>query len=527
MAGRRGREKLPRVPPLDPKPGGHDRRAPVRPGDLLAGKYLVERVLGVGGMGVVVAARHEALRQRVALKFLLPELGVEREAVERFAREARAMASLRGEHVARVLDVGTLESGAPYFVMEYLEGEDLARACRRRGPLPGDEAVGYVLQACEALAEAHRAGIVHRDLKPANLFLTRGVDGAPFVKILDFGVSKATFGTRGTAFDLTSTSALMGSPRYMAPEQLRDARRVDPRADLWSLGVVLHELLAAESPFSAETLPELHVAILQGAPRSLRAKRPDLAPALEAAIACCLEKDPARRFPHVAAFAEAIAPFGPPSAHTSVERVASVLGVPPPTGLARNPGQPGPSPRAMTTGPEPARPAPARSTAALPTPLSRAPSALPAPSYGPGAPASNGAPPPAPSTSPARPHAPSAPWHPAHAPPGPQNPNAPRAVPATIADSPSPALLESAARSQGGPYAPPHLATPAPAPVPYPFEQSWARPAAPLAPIPPALAPQPGSSAMPKAVIALVLIAIAISVSFAGCVVCVGIIGAF
>ncbi|HEU4533508.1 MAG TPA: serine/threonine-protein kinase, partial [Polyangiaceae bacterium] len=206
--------------PIASRPDGRERLSPVRPGDLLAGKYRVERVLGVGGMGVVVAARHEALRQRVALKFLLPELGVEHEAIERFAREARAMASLRGQHVTRVLDVGTLESGAPYFVMEYLEGEDLARACRRRGALPADEAVAYVLQACEALAEAHRAGLVHRDLKPANLFLTRGVDGAPFVKVLDFGVSKATSGTRGGATDLTATSALMGSPRYMAPEQL-------------------------------------------------------------------------------------------------------------------------------------------------------------------------------------------------------------------------------------------------------------------------------------------------------------------
>jgi eukaryotic-like serine/threonine-protein kinase len=482
-----------RVNPHAPRGGGPDRRAPVRPGDLLAGKYRVERVLGVGGMGVVVAARHEALRQRVALKFLLPELGVEREAVERFGREARSMALLRGEHVARVLDVGTLESGAPYFVMEYLEGEDLAHACKRRGPLPADEAVAYVLQACEALAEAHRAGLIHRDLKPANLFLTRGVDGAPVVKVLDFGVSKVTFGTRGTGFDLTSTSALMGSPRYMAPEQLRDARSVDPRADLWSLGVVLHELLASESPFAAETLPELHVAILQGSPKPLRGRRPELPPALEAAIARCLEKDPAKRFPHVVAFAEAIAPFGPPEARTAVGRIASVLGVASPTianpaaaAAAKHTQLHVPS-QAASSGPH-GHAAPSRATAALPTPP------------------------------------PSLAWQHAQGQPPPgafvQTP-APRPVPATIAATPSPALLDSNAQASNPSataYAPP-----APAPVPYPFENGWPHPPAPLAPVNHGLAPQ--NSGATKAAAALVLIVIALAVSFAGCVVCVGVVG--
>ncbi|HEU4411874.1 MAG TPA: serine/threonine-protein kinase [Polyangiaceae bacterium] len=516
--------------PLASKGGGPDRRAPVRPGDLLAGKYRVERVLGVGGMGVVVAAMHEALRQRVALKFLLPELGVEREAVERFAREARAMALLRGEHVARVLDVGTLESGAPYFVMEYLEGEDLARACKRRGPLPAEEAVAYVLQACEALAEAHRAGLIHRDLKPANLFLTRGVDGAPFVKVLDFGVSKVTAGTRGTGFDLTSTSALMGSPRYMAPEQLRDARRVDPRADLWSLGVVLHELLASESPFAAETLPELHVAILQGSPRPLRARRPDLPPALEAAVACCLEKDPARRFPHVAAFAEAIAPFGPPAARATVARIASVLGVAPPTvanpaAAAAQQARALPGAGGAVGGPT-SLATPSRGTATLPTPppsymhegAARVSQASGGPSQ-PSAPPRGGAlPTPAPGgwqrPQPAGPAAAPLPTSP------------PRVVPATLADSPSPALLESSGRASNPSGAPPGAPTPAPAPVPYPFENSWGRPPAPLVHVPPATIAPRGSPALPKAAAAIALIVLACAVSFAGCVVCVGVLGA-
>jgi eukaryotic-like serine/threonine-protein kinase len=517
------------VDPFAPKPGLAGRLPPVKPGDLLAGKYRVERVLGVGGMGVVVAALHEALRQRVALKFLLPELGVEREAVERFAREARAMASLRGEHVARVLDVGTLESGAPYFVMEYLEGEDLAKACRRRGPLPGDEAVAYVLQACEALAEAHRAGLVHRDLKPANLFLTRGVDGSPFVKVLDFGVSKATAGTKGTGFDLTSTSSLMGSPRYMAPEQLRDARRVDPRADLWSLGIVLHELLTAESPFAAETLPELHVAILQGSPRPLRARRPDLPPALEAAVACCLEKDPGRRFPHVAALAEAIAPFAPPAARVAVGRIASVLGVAPPSAAAGpgptpNPPPPAAGPGGTTSFALPTLPVTSRGTATLPTPP---PSAMAASNVftPPSGAANRHPPPPAPAG-----HLLTPPPAPAgHLLTPPPTPSGhlltppPRGVPVTIADSPSPALLENNARASNPNGMPP--AGVMPTPIPFPFENSWGQPQAPLMPVPPPLAP-PASNALPKAFVALLIIGLALAVSFAGCVVCVGVLGA-
>ena len=163
---------------------------PVRPGDVVAGKYRVDRTLGVGGMGVVVAATQIELDRRVALKFLLPKVLERPRLVARFSREARAAASLQSEHVARVIDVGTLESGGPYIVMEYLEGEDLSHVLARRGPLPSDEAVGYVLEACEAVAEAHAHGIVHRDLKPANLFLATRATGAPVIKVLDFGLSK-------------------------------------------------------------------------------------------------------------------------------------------------------------------------------------------------------------------------------------------------------------------------------------------------------------------------------------------------
>lgn len=163
-----------------------------REGETIAGKYRVERTLGQGGMGVVVAARHLHLQQSVAIKFLRPELMGGGEAVERFQREARAAVRIQNEHVARVLDVGALDSGVPYIVMEYLDGVDLAAWIEKQGPVPARQAVDFVLQACEALAEAHSLGIVHRDLKPANLFCIRRPDGALFVKVLDFGISRSS-----------------------------------------------------------------------------------------------------------------------------------------------------------------------------------------------------------------------------------------------------------------------------------------------------------------------------------------------
>src|SRR5262245_6617782 len=185
----------------------------VREGDVLAGKYRIDKILGAGGMGVVVAAHHEQLDTRVAIKFLLPQALANTEAVERFAREARAAVKIQSEHVARVSDVGTLDNGAPYMVMEYLEGSDLAAWLHESGPLPVEQAIEFVLQACEAIAEAHAIGIIHRDLKPANLFVIRRPDGVLSVKVLDFGISKAT-GLSASGSDMTRTSAVMGSPLY-------------------------------------------------------------------------------------------------------------------------------------------------------------------------------------------------------------------------------------------------------------------------------------------------------------------------
>jgi eukaryotic-like serine/threonine-protein kinase len=214
--------------------GGSNSAAGVREGDILAGKYRVERVLGIGGMGVVVAAHHLQLDEKVALKFLLPEALGNSEAVARFAREARAAVKIKSEHVARVIDVGTLPNGAPYMVMEYLDGGDLAAWLQERGPLPIEQAVEFVLQACVAVADAHALGIIHRDLKPANLFCVRRSDGQLSIKVLDFGISKMTpFGGSGPSA-MTHTSALMGSPLYMSPEQMRSAKDTNPRTDIWA-----------------------------------------------------------------------------------------------------------------------------------------------------------------------------------------------------------------------------------------------------------------------------------------------------
>lgn len=293
-------------------------------GSVIAGKYRVECVLGQGGMGVVVQAVHLQLDQRVAIKFLLGG-ALQKEAVVRFAREARAAVRIKSEHVAQVLDVGSLEDGTPYMVMEYLEGCDLSAYVERRGALPIPEAVEIVLQACEALADAHLLGIVHRDLKPANLFMTLRRDGSRCVKLLDFGISKVHDPDRGT-LDMTKTATVMGSPFYMSPEQMRSTRHVDARADIWSIGVILYEIVTGRVPFDAETMPQLCGMILQEPPRSIRELRPDLPPAFEQVVLRCLEKDRDRRFLNVRELALALAPFADDEARRSIERISRVLG---------------------------------------------------------------------------------------------------------------------------------------------------------------------------------------------------------
>jgi len=302
-------------------------QAPVREGDVLAGKYRVERVLGSGGMGVVVAATHLQLGQRVAVKFLLAEGAQDPESAERFLREARAAVRIQSEHVARVIDVGTLEGGEPYMVMEYLVGSDLSQRPDGESTLPIATAVDYVLQACEAIAEAHAQGIIHRDLKPANLFLTHRADGSPLIKVLDFGISKAinVEGQNAQHVSMTATTAVMGSPLYMSPEQLRSAKYVDVRTDIWSLGVILFELLTGRMVFEAESFPGLCAMIASDPAPRLRAFRPDAPEPLEAAITRCLEKNPAQRPQSIGELATLIAPFGSAMATVSAARVAGVL----------------------------------------------------------------------------------------------------------------------------------------------------------------------------------------------------------
>lgn len=303
------------------------------PGDVIAGKYEVERVLASGGMGVVVSARHRQLRQRVALKFLLPEAAELSEYADRFLREARAAVALRGEHVVRVLDVGTLDDGQPFMVMEHLEGHDLREELARRGPLPFDEVIAYVLQACEALAEAHALGIVHRDIKPSNLFKATRPDGSPLIKVVDFGISKRLSGEAVEDPKLTSTRALLGSPHYMAPEQVRDPRSVDHRADIWALGVTLHELCTDDTPFTGESVPAISAAIVADAPIPLRRQRPDAPEALERVIATCLEKSAAARYQSIAELAAALGDVAPATALASVSRAADIARHSRPDGL--------------------------------------------------------------------------------------------------------------------------------------------------------------------------------------------------
>ena len=292
-------------------------------GQILAGKYLVEEVLGIGGMGVVVAAKHIQLDQKVAIKYLLPAALLNPEVVERFAREARAAAKIRGEHVARVIDVGQFDDGAPYMIMEHLEGHDLAKHLELHGPLPFEDAVRFLLETCEALAEAHGAKIVHRDLKPSNMFLSTQPDKSAIIKVLDFGISKT--GDAPTAA-LTKTSSLMGTCFYMSPEQLTNPKGVDHRSDIWSLGIILYELLGGKQPFLGESIPEIIGAILSNEPEPLRTLRPDVSAGLEEVIAKCMQSKAAARYQSVAELAAALGPFAHARDRQSIEITARVLG---------------------------------------------------------------------------------------------------------------------------------------------------------------------------------------------------------
>ena len=307
-------------------------------GDLIANKYRVEKMLGAGGMGAVYLAHHELLRDRVAIKVLLPEVVADKDALHRFINEARNARKIRNEHVAAIEDVDTLPNGTPFIVMEYLEGHDLGQCQKAWGAVAIAPAVDYVIQALEALCEAHAAGIIHRDLKPANLFLTHRPDGSPCIKVLDFGISKSTDLTAPLqdGGGVTTTKAVLGSPGYTSPEQIKNAKNVDARADIWSMGVILYKLLTNHKPFNGDTMGEVFAAIFEETPKPLRAFRPEIPEALEhIVIGRCLQRDRDRRFANVAEMAVALGPFGLPSSQSSVERIVRRLaatGVRPVTG---------------------------------------------------------------------------------------------------------------------------------------------------------------------------------------------------
>ena len=326
-------------------------RALPKAGDVVAGKYRFVRRLGAGGMGVVYEAEHTRMQQRVAIKMLLPEVLDQPDIVSRFQREARAAGKLKSENTARVIDVDVTDDGMPYMVMEFLEGADLGEILARREVLPVVEAVDFVLQTCNAMAEAHAKGVIHRDLKPSNLFVT-GDGAATRLKVLDFGISKLENDNEAR---VTSTQTAIGTPLYMSPEQIRSAKHVDARTDIWSLGVILYELLAGRTPWEGSATAAA-AAICLDPPPPLRQLRPEVPEDLERAVLGALQKTAADRFQTVQDLAAAIAPFGsgtvakiaaPPtivtSAHSSLSRIESARTLP------AAPGDSGALPRAAGT----------------------------------------------------------------------------------------------------------------------------------------------------------------------------------
>ena len=333
-------------------------------GDVIDGKYVLERLLGQGGMGAVYAARHRKLGHAVAIKVMLAD-AANHEAASRFVNEGRAAANIQNEHVVRVSDVDE-ENGYAYMVLELLEGEDLSQLLERERRLAPNVAVAYVCQALDGVRQAHAQGIVHRDLKPSNLFLAKRPDGSAVIKVLDFGISKANSSNPLGAAPgaLTSTKAMLGSPLYMSPEQLRSSKSVDARADIWAMGVILYELITGKLPFMGDNLGELFAQILEVEAPLLRTHVPDAPQGVEAIVARCLQRKPEHRFQNVAELERELAPYAigssaspfqthgmSPAAHTAMMATPPLAGVHAALAAARASGQYG-APPAMAQTPQ-------------------------------------------------------------------------------------------------------------------------------------------------------------------------------
>ncbi len=297
------------------------------PGETVGGRYVVERLVGKGGMGAVLAAADSESGGQVAVKVMVGEAVTNSDSSKRFLRELRAVWALDHPHVVKLLDYGTLADGAPYMVLELLDGRSLDQLITDHGPLPIDESVDYLIQACEGVAAAHALGIVHRDLKPGNLFRIAGSDGRPHVKVLDFGISKANrdLDPHTDAESLTETNMLLGSPQYMSPEQVRSSKDVDARTDIWALGVVLYRLLTGRRPFEAKSVGEQFAMVINAQPHPLQTWRSDVPLDLERVILTCLAKSRVKRWQDVGQLAMALAPFGPAGSAERAIRCAAVL----------------------------------------------------------------------------------------------------------------------------------------------------------------------------------------------------------